>query len=229
MHELFQNPTAYTSAINPAAAINPLAASLGVFGNSPTAGLPQWGQQGYPGGTMYGQINPQYLQLVALANQAAQAAQLLGAQNPLQAALQQQQLLAQATLQNPYTAGGFQNPLAMGGLQNPYLQQQNPFAQQNPFVQQQHPYAQQQHPYAQQNPYLNPILAQQYGGLLGPQIGGQPYPQFNQPYGQINPTLAPQSWVGQGGQFGGGQVHPLVHHLAARQFSNPGYGQWAGM
>lgn len=207
MHELYQNPTlGYTSALNPG--INPLA-SLGGYAASP-AGFTQWGQQGYPGGAIYSQIHPQQLQLAALAAQAAQAAQLYGIQNPLQTAWHQQQLLAQAALQNPYAASILQNILATGGMQNPYGPQQNPFVQ--------------------QNPYLNPILAQQYGGVYGPQVGGLqhlPHTQYGQigtPYGQINPALAPQSWVGQGGQLGG-QMNPLVQQLAARQF-NPGYGGW---
>jgi len=198
MHELYQNPTlgAYSPAIHPAA-INPLAA----LAFSP--GLTQWGQPGYnPFGSIYGQIHPQQLQLAAIAAQAAQAAQLYGTQqHPLHTAWHQQQL---GGLQNPYATSILQNPLVAAGLQNPFLSQQNPFAQ--------------------ANPYLNPILAQQYGGLLGPQAGGQPFGQIGSPYGQINPTLAPQSWVGPG-YLGGGQVNPLLQQLVSRQF-NPGYPTW---
>jgi hypothetical protein len=201
-HELLQNPTlgVYASAINPGA-INPLAGAFGGFTPSPLAGLTQWGQQGYPGSAVYGQVHP--LQLAALA-QATQAAQLYGQQNPLQTALYQQQLLAQAALQNPYAAGVLQNILATGGLQNPYLQHQNPF--------------------------VNPALAQQYGGMIGPQVGGlqhSPSAFTGTPYGQINPALAPQSWVGQGGHPGG-QINPFIQQLATRQFT-PGASPWLGM
>jgi hypothetical protein len=233
MHDLSQ---AYTS-INPAA-INPFTAGFGLSAISPIAGTAQWGQPGYPGVAMHSHIHPQHLQSIA------QAAQLLGAQNPLQAALYQQQLLA---LQNPYLQQqilyGQQNPFLQQqnpyGQQNPHLQQQNAYGQQNPFLQQQNPYGQQnpflqqQNPYGQQNPFVNPILAQQYGSLLGPQIGGQPYMQYPQqlgsPYGQVNPVLAPQSWVGQAGQLGGGQINPLVQQLLARQVNTPGFAPWVGI
>jgi hypothetical protein len=205
------NPTlgAYTSTINPAIGINPLAAALGVSAMSPLGGIAQWGQ-GYPGVGMHGPMSPQHLQLAA---QAAQVAQFLGVQNPVQAALLHQQLLVQAGLQNPYAATI---------LQNPYVQQQNPFLLQNPLLQL-------QNPLGQQYPFLNPILAPQYGPLLGPQIGGQPsmqYPQIGSPYG---PVLAPQGWVGQGGQLGGGQIHPLLQQLISRPFHTPGLVPWAGV
>ena len=195
-HDLFQiNPAlgAYASPINPAA-INPLAAALGMSpAISPTAGMAPWGQQGYPGIGLQGQMHPQQQQLQALAAQ-------------LQAALYHQQLLAQTGLQNPYAAQ----------QQNPYGQQQNPYAQQqNPYLQ--------QVPYGQQNPFVNPIVAQQYGQPFGQ------YPQTGSPYGQVNPALAPQSWVGQPGQVGGVQVHPLVQQFIARQFQNPGFVPWAGI
>ncbi len=105
-HDLYQiNPAlgAYTSAINPAG-INPLAAALGMSSAiSPMAGMTPWGQQGYPGIGLQGQMHPQQQQLQALAAQ-------------LQAALYHQQLLAQTGLQNPYAVQ----------QQNPYFQQQNP-------------------------------------------------------------------------------------------------------
>jgi hypothetical protein len=69
-----------------------------------------------------------------------------------------------------------------------------------------------------QNPSLNPMLGQQLGWQQH-----SPFQQNVSPFGQQNGfPLAPQSWVGQGGQFGGGQgfgqIHPLLSQLNARQF-----------
>jgi hypothetical protein len=50
---------------NPAAAINPLAAAVGLSA-IPAAGIPQLGQQGYAGYPVHGGINPQQLQLALL-------------------------------------------------------------------------------------------------------------------------------------------------------------------
>lgn len=82
-----------------------------------------------------------------------------------------------------------------------------------------------------QNPVIAALLTNPWVAAgLQAQFGQQPhslYSQFGQigsPLGQGVPTagfgypLAPQSWVGQGSQFGGGygQVHPLIAQLTAR-------------
>jgi hypothetical protein len=88
----------------------------------------------------------------------------------------------------------------------------------------------------------NPLIS---AGLnpaaLGPNVGqpfGQPfspYPQFGQigssSYGQMGYPLAPQSWIGQSGHFGGGQVfggaHPLLSQWSQRPFqSSQGLSPW---
>jgi hypothetical protein len=117
-------------------------------------------------------------------------------QNPLlQNPLLLHSLLAQTT-GGGYGATGFGQQI---GQQNPF-QQQNPYQQQNPF--------QQQNPYQQQNPLLqNPLLlhsllTQTGGHGISPfgQIGQQsPFQQ----YGQFGQGLPPQTWIGQGAQFGG--------------------------
>src|SRR5579864_4905749 len=85
---------------NPAAAINPLAAALGLSA-IPSAGIPQGGQQGYAGYPVHGGINPQQLQLALL--------------------FALQSLIPQTGLQ-PQT-GGWQNPLL-----NPLSQQHAPYS-----------------------------------------------------------------------------------------------------
>lgn len=110
-------------------------------------------------------------------------------------------------------------------LQNPFLQQQGLAQQgviqqgyaQNPFIQQ---LAAQQH-LAQQ------ILAQQAAAQQLAQQYQQMAGQQNSPFGQN--ALSPQSWVGQAGQWGAGQINPLLQaHLTARalqaQGINPGTG-----
>jgi hypothetical protein len=97
-------------------------------------------------------------------------------------------------LQNP-----FQNPFLTSILQNPFALQSLQAAGllQNPIL---------------QNPLLqNPLLAQT-GGFGGSPFGQQhtPFQQFGQ-YGQ---GLAPQTWIGQGAQFGG------------RPFHTPGMSPW---
>jgi hypothetical protein len=74
-----------------------------------------------------------------------------------------------------------------------------------------------------QNPSLNAVspFGQQTGWQQQPH---SPFQQNISPFGQGGFPLAPQSWVGQGGQFGGGQafgqqIHPLLlAQLNARPF-----------
>jgi hypothetical protein len=235
-------PAQQVFSMNPAAAFNPLAATLGAFGINPGAGIMQGGQ---PMGPHH--IGAQQLQAAAIL--AAQAAnpQFFGLSpwatglhnNPLQAALLANPLIAAGLqnpfIQNPFINGGLQNPLFSVGLQNPFQTGVfgNPLAGAglgNPFFA------------GIQNPALNPMYATQNpwqgGGLFGHQQHS-PYSQFGHiasqlgqagPYGQVGYPLAPQSWVGQAGPFGGGQafgqVHPLLQQLGARPFQVPGLASW---
>lgn len=193
--------------------------------NPYTGGQQGMGQQTYGGIPGYGTIHP----LAALI--AAQQHPLLQAvlQNPILA----QHLASQLQGGQPGQQGGIQHPILQAILQNPLLaqhlmtqlqtgllgQQGSPYGQQ-----QGNPYAQQQgNPYAQQhgNPY-----GQQQGNPYGQQQGWNPYGQQQgwNPYGQQGQgmPLAPQTWIGQGGQFGQ-QIHPLLAQLlAARQGGGPG-------
>lgn len=197
------------SGINPA--LNPLAAIQGLSSYA-SAGSPQLGQQGVPN---YVGLNP--LQAPVLSNPWVTA----GLQNPL----------LTAALQNPWFAIALQNQFIPSaglpfGLQPnaPYQQSvafgqhQPPFGQISPFAQQISPYGQQGQPYGQQ-------------GVPYPQQG-LPYGQPGSPYGQFGSPLPPQTWVGQGGPFGGGQqygqIHPLLAQLGARQFLTPGISPWTG-
>lgn len=235
-----------TSAINPAAAYNPL------FAQQPGS----QGIQGIPGMPNYGGITSQQLQLAAaLASQGGIPQLLAQSQlnNPWQNQFTNPWQNQQNQFANPWQnqfAGAFQNPLQNPqtfGLQNPLLAA----ALQNPLV---------AAAIQQQNPLLNPVLAQ-FGSPYGAQMGFQgyspfqqpvysphhqqmgnplaalgqqisPFAQFNSPGAQFNPTLAPQSWVGQGlagqvGQIGAGygQVNPLLAQLAARTLQ--GASPWA--
>jgi hypothetical protein len=94
---------------NPAAALNPLAAAVGLPA-IPTAGIPQLGQQGYAGYPVHGGINPQQLQLALLfalqgliPQTAGLSPQTGGWQNPLLYPLAQQHV--------PYSPIGQINPL----------------------------------------------------------------------------------------------------------------------
>lgn len=182
-----------------------------------------------------------------------------GLQNPLLTAGLQNPLLT-AGLQNPLLTAGLQNPLLTAGLQNPllnpWLQQQfglqpfqhshhqqfgqglqqfgqTPYGQTSPYGQIGSPYGQQGLPFGllqtlqQQQPLQAYSPYQQFGH------GGSPFQQqLGQPYGQIGSPLLPQSWIGQGGQFGAGgqgigQIHPLIaQQLAARAFQSPGMTPW---
>jgi hypothetical protein len=145
------------------------------------AGIQQTGQSQFGQNPQQGFINPQQLQLASLL-----------ATNPL---------LAVSLLNNPLLAATLHSQQAglFGG--SPFGQQQYP-----QFGQQQYPqFGQQQHPqFGQQQQY--PHFGQQQHPQFGQQ---QQYPQFGQqlghmgsPFGQIGYPLAPQSWIGQGGQFG---------------------------
>jgi hypothetical protein len=164
-----QYATPQTSAMNPAAAQNPFAANFGpssVTPNiGPTSGLPQFGQQVYPG-IAQGGINPQQQQLQL----AAAIPQLFGA-SPWAIALQNQ-LLA-AALHNPMIAANLQNPLQQIGWQqqqhSPFQQNVSPFGQQNPLG---------------QNGF--PLAPQSWVGQPGQFGGGQAFGQ------QIHPMLLSQ-------------------------------------
>ncbi len=161
-----------TSGVNPLAAIQPLAATLGLpqtYGQQPFI----YPQQQYPQ-----QLHAQ-LQLAAALAQQALVPQILG-----QHALG---LSPVAGIPNPIAAAVLANPLLAAGLQSPYGGQ---------LFQQQHS------PYSQ----------------LG-QPGGSPF-------GQIGIPLAPQSWIGQGGLQGYGQVNPVLAQLAARAFQGQGVSPW---
>jgi hypothetical protein len=88
------------------------------------------------------------------------------------------------------------------------------------------------------NPFIAAALQSQYGAQ---QFSQQPHysqfgvgggSQFGQPgvLGGIGAPLAPQSWVGQGGQLGGGQgfgqINPLLAQLSARAFQGQGLSPW---
>jgi hypothetical protein len=171
---------------------------------------------------------------------------LIGLQNPLQNPLLHQMLAHQQHLASLYGQQG--SPYGQIGQQGSpfaqYGQQGSPFGQQSsPFGQQGSPFGQQGSPFGQFGQQGSPYgqIGQQ-GSPFGQQ--GSPFGQFGQqgsPYGQIGSPLAPQSWVGQGGQFGGiqalGQIHPLVaqqlaqqltQQLGPRAFQVPGISSWAG-
>jgi len=180
-------------------------------------GLPYGGQQVSGINPMNpSQINPLINPLAGI----QQAGQSPFGQVPVQSPLVPQQLqLAQALayqsaiqqalaslLNNQLISGG----LHQGGLgaygQQFGLQQQPQFG-----LQQQSPFGlQQQSPWGLQ-------------GQINPQFG-----QIGSPFGYVG-SLAPQSWIGQGGPFAGGQgfgaVNPL-QALLARQFQPQGFTPW---
>jgi hypothetical protein len=138
--------------------------------------------------------------------------------------LQQLQQLhqLQQQMQNPWNQVGFQNPAVLAALQNPQLLA------------------------SLQNPLMNPVLHQlaaygQQPGLQHHGIGfaGSPFGQIpghmGSPYGQVGLPLAPQTWIGQGTQFGqGGQVgginpyaqNPLVLAQLATRGLQQGITPW---
>jgi len=214
------------SALNPAAFNNPLATGFGVPSIPTTTGNPQiGGQPYYPGFSNQG-ISQQQLQLAAaLATQAA-LPQLLGNSpwttglaNPLiLAALHNNPLLA-SILQNPQL-----NPILAHSLGSQFGYQPNAI------------YGQGGSPYGQQTGSPFGQTPSPYGQFGSP--FGQGSPQFGQggsPYGQIGSPLAPQSWIGQGGQFGGqqfgqgnpfGQANPWQSQIGPRPFQTSGISPW---
>jgi len=210
------------SGINPATAINPLAATMGLPSIAQMGGIPQTGQQGYgqqpwqqPFGQqqLYGQ--QPYGQQQLYGQQPYGQQQLYGqqpfGQNPGQGFINPQLQLAlasQAQAAIPQLLGlsslGFQHPLLASLLSNPLI-------------------AAGLHPSA-------------IGSYIGPQLGLQPHSPYSQigqigsPFGQTPYPLAPQSWVGQGGMFGGGQgfgaIHPLLSQLSGRPFQAQGLSPW---
>jgi len=201
-HDPFQTYSAFGMPLtmqNPLATINPLAATQGI---NPTAGIPQFPQQGIGGIPGYGAIHPQLqLQLAALASQG-------GPQWPGQSLYSSgQNALLTSILQNPLLLQSLQST---GLLQNPLLQNallQNQLLQ-NPYLGS--PYGQQQHSPFQQSPYQqNPYQQSPYQQ--------NPYQQIG--FGQ---QLPPQTWIGQAG------VHPLAAQFGGRGFQTPGISPWAG-
>ncbi|HWF48608.1 MAG TPA: hypothetical protein VG168_16480 [Bryobacteraceae bacterium] len=180
-----------------------------------------------------------------------------GLANPLVvAALHNNNPLLAAVLQNPqlnpilgasgHSMGpqfGYQPNSMYGQTGSPYGQQSgSPFGQTgSPYGQQTgSPFGQTGSPYGQQfgSPYgqTGSLYGQQSGspfGQLGSPYGqqqyGSPYGQGGSPYGQIGSALAPQSWIGQGGPFGGqqfGQGNPLQSQFGARPFQTSGISPW---
>ena len=212
------------SGINPATALNPLAATMGLPSIAQMGGM---GQQGYGqqpwqqpfgqqsfGQQPYGQQPYGQQQLYGQQPFGQNPGQgLIGPQLQLAAALASQaqqaaipQLLGLQSLgfQNPLLASLISNPLIAAGLHpsalGSYIGPQLGFHQHSPFSQ----------------------LAQL--GQLG-QLG-----QIGSPFGQPNYPLAPQSWIGQGGMLGGGQgfgaIHPLLSQLSGRPFQAQGISPW---
>jgi hypothetical protein len=228
-----------TSGIHPAA-INPLAAGIGYSPVLQGGGYSPFGQQGFG-------IHPQLLQNPWVQNPLIYA----GLQNPLglQNPIMQNPILQNPLLQNPLLQ---QNPiqahlqaqLAAHQLAAQHAAQQ--LAAQQLAVQ--HLVAQQlaaqqlaAQQFGQQQPYGGHFQGGQSPfGQVGSPFGqiGSPFGQIGSPYGQVgNPWaqgvsfLAPQTWVGQGGQLGGGigygqQLHPLAY-LGARGIQGGGV-PWQG-
>jgi hypothetical protein len=110
--------------------------------------------------------------------------------------------------------GPWQHPIVQQALLHAVLQNailQNPYLQNPVLLQHLH------------NPMVNPLQTQLQAHWAAQQA--TPWPQGGYP-------LAPQTFLGQGGQFGGGigygQVHPLSQ-LGGRGIQTPGIAPWAGM
>jgi hypothetical protein len=103
-------------------------------------------------------------------------------------------------LQNPIVAALLANPLIAAGLHSQFGQQPQQFGQQPQ------------------------SLYSQFG-----QVGGSPFGPAG-PSAGVGYPLAPQSWVGQGGQLGGGQpygqIHPLLAQVTARALQGQGFSPW---
>jgi hypothetical protein len=198
-------------------------ATLGSYGIPTPIGLPYGGLQGaginpalgggiaqmglaqQPYGLGQGFINPQQLQLAALASQG-------GLQHPL---------LAAALLSNPLIAASLhQGALGQYGQPQFGLQQHSPYQQigqmGSPFGQIGSPFGQMGSPFGQ--------MGSPFGQMGSPfaQLGGSPF-------GQPGYPLAPQSWIGKGGLFGGaqgfGQINPWLSQLG-RPFQGQGLSPW---
>jgi hypothetical protein len=210
------------SALNPAGALNALAATLGI--SNPAIGVSQAGQSPYPGISALGG-NPQQLQQLQQQQlqqlQQLQAASILAAQAAIPqltgaASFGQGQHNPLAAVHNALVAAALQNPLLTPVLAQLGYQSNGIYGQigQNgsPFNQQQgQAYGQQQNPFAQQQ---GQAYGQQQNSPYGQQQGS--------PYGQAGYPLAPQSWVGQAGQTLGqinpllAQINPLLAQLGVR-------------
>jgi len=121
-------------------------------------------------------------------------------QNPiLQSALLQNPLLAASLLSNPLIAASLQSQALAYGVPQQGFQQPYPQIQQYPQI-----------------------------GQMGSPFGQIPSPfsQIGSPFGQIGYPLAPQSWIGQGGGQGFGQVHPFQSQLNPRPFQAQGLSPW---
>jgi hypothetical protein len=97
-----------------------------------------------------------------------------------------------------------------------------------------------------QNPLLasllsNPLIAASLHAQAGSPYGAPPfglqspsfYPQtgpMGSPFSQVGYPLPPQSWIGQAGQFGGGQGfgqgYPFQSQLSPRPFQPQGFSPW---
>ncbi|HTM52054.1 MAG TPA: hypothetical protein VL285_25340 [Bryobacteraceae bacterium] len=116
--------------------------------------------------------------------------------------LQLATLLAQALFQNPVLASLLSNPLLAASVHSQALGSQ----------------------VAPQGGWQQPFYPQpgQYPQMY--QMGS-PFGQIGSPLGQAAYPLAPQSWIGQGGPFGGGQGYGPMHSLQSPMGQRPFQGQ----
>lgn len=210
-----------TPAINPAAALNALAASLNLSAMAQAGGASQLGQHGYPGHAGQSGLGLQQQLAPAFLSQPAFP--------------QPQGLQALATsFQNPLLASVLSNPLVLASLQNPAVSSilaalASSSSPQLGWQQQQ------QYPQIGQNNSPFPQMGGPFGGQAGSPFGqqfGGGFGQFGSPYSQIGSpfALAPQSWIGQGGLYGGaqqfGQINPLLSQWSGRPFQASGISPW---
>jgi hypothetical protein len=129
-------------------------------------------------------------------------------QNPGQGFIHPQQLqlaallASQAIFQNPVLASLLSNPLVAASLHSQALG--SPGVPQGGWQQQFYP-----------QPGQYPQVYQM----------GSPFGQTGLPFGQAAYPLAPQSWIGQGGPFGGGQGFGPIHSLQSQMGQRPFQGQ----
>jgi hypothetical protein len=130
-----------------------------------------------------------------------QVGQTLYGQNPLQQGFinPQQQLQQQQQLQLQLASLVATNPVLAASLLN------NPLVAASLHAQGQGLYGVPQ--FVQQQPGLYPQIGQQIG-------------QMGSPFAQVGYPLAPQSWIGQGAQFGPGQA------FGQRPFQPQGFSPW---